>query len=254
MIHGGADVNKRDKNGVPVHFLLCRFDADAAIFQLLIECGIDINAQDTTLGFTFFHNFFNIYRHSKILAICMELNINCNIISNNGKTPIQLFQNLTYQQEQRKSLVKLMAKMEKDKKMRISDDNMLIINYFLPHFYNKCQHELEAMKKHHVALNITFNDLLSKSLNELASYIRNTNLLNYLDSGVSKKFEIYGDLVEIRMRMALARKKILDKCVDVLTLLFNPKYGPKLPRLFFIDVVTSLNSGDLQNLSVTLKI
>ena len=120
-------------------------------------------------------------------------------------------------------------------------------------FRSKCEKEVARMKsKKFVKTNITFYDILTKDLRQLAMCAKNKSIVRAFGSGdYKKKFPIYASMLNRNFRKGEARKEFLEEGNKILDLLFND--CPELPRVCTERILDYLNADDLRALKNTGK-
>ncbi|XP_076683796.1 uncharacterized protein LOC143376905 [Andrena cerasifolii] len=115
-------------------------------------------------------------------------------------------------------------------------------------FESKCEKEVARMKsKKFVNSNITFYDILTKGVTQLAMCAKNESIVGAFRSGDYKtRFPIYASMLNRNFKKGEERKEFLEEGNKILDLLFND--FPKLPRGCIERILNYLNANDLRAL------
>ena len=120
-------------------------------------------------------------------------------------------------------------------------------------FQSKCEIEVARMKSKKFAnTSITFYDILTKDVSQLAMWVKNKSIVKAFGSGDYKKtFPIYASILNWNFRKGKERKDFLEEGNKILDLLFND--FPELPRGFIERILNYLNADDLRALKNASK-
>ena len=92
-----------------------------------------------------------------------------------------------------------------------SNPDLLRVDGNLSYFRDECEEEIASMKSEKVDANISFYNILTKGISQLAIYAGNENVARVLSSGdYKKKFPIYASTINTHFRNGERRKKVLQ--------------------------------------------
>ncbi|CAG9765618.1 unnamed protein product [Ceutorhynchus assimilis] len=239
LLNKGANVNAREKNGSTALHIASRAGKED-IAEILLEFGSDINIT-SRYGFTpldsarqgahFFHNrFTSIYGYHCDTYQTWEQpdpGDSCDAIA---------------------ELLQIHIIKMKIANLYLSERNLEPIwcnNELPPSFWDDCGAEIVSMKSEKMDnANISFYDILAKSTNSLAIYMRNEVIVQVLKSeDYNTKFPIYASMIKSHFRKGVARKELIEQGNKILHFLF--KNLPELPHDCIEKILTYLSGEDL---------
>lgn len=124
---------------------------------------------------------------------------------------------------------------------KFEDDEILKIEKMK----EKCQEEIESMKQYILEnTNINVYQILTKCPHRVAKYVlENNNVIQQLQTPVFvENFPVYSDLLSLRIKKCLERKKILDDDTDYS---FH-RIFPSLPSICIDEILSYLSNHDLK--------
>jgi hypothetical protein len=137
----------------------------------------------------------------------------------------------------------------------LSEKNLRSIssNDEISDFQNECEEEIASMKSEKVSnTNVSFYDILTKGINQLAMYAANESIVQILSSDYYKvKFPIYASMINSNFRKGEKRKKMLEQGDEIFHFLFN-----NFPRLhdYTEKIFGDLSDEDLRILTGAYKL
>jgi len=130
----------------------------------------------------------------------------------------------------------------------VSEKNLRSIsnNDEISDFQNECEEEIASMKSEKVSnTNVSFYDILTKDISQLAMYAGNESIVQILRSDDYKvKFPIYASMINSNFRKGERRKKLLEQGNKMFHFLFNN--FPRLPHDCTEKVFSYLSDEDLR--------
>ena len=123
------------------------------------------------------------------------------------------------------------------------NEDVYFIRNELPLFYDVLKRELDQMMLKKVRVNISYYDILTKSVNVLERRLNKNNLESIQSSEVEKEFPFYGDMFLMRIRKIKERRILVEFCENYFKTLFHLEYEP--PILVTAKMMSYLNAVDL---------
>ena len=113
-------------------------------------------------------------------------------------------------------------------------------------FQKECEEEIESLKSEKVSnANVSFYDILTKDINQLAMYAGNGSIVQILRSDDYKvKFPLYASMINSNFRKGEKRKQLLEQGNKIFHFLF--KNFPQLPHDCIEKIFSYLSDGDLR--------
>jgi len=234
LLKFGAIIDSQDQHGRTALYIASKAGHEQIVIALL-EHGSDINIvskdNHTALDFAMagIHSFYNKFdsydsddyylRRRRIRA--------CEIIADILK----------------RHMVKMKAA-----NIFVSKKNLLYIsnNYEISDFQKECAEEITSMKSEKVSnANVSFYDILTKDISQLAVYAGNEIIVHVLRSdGYKIKFPIYASMINSNFRKGERRKLLLEQGNKIFHFLFND--FPQLPHDCIETVFSYLSDEDLR--------
>jgi hypothetical protein len=143
----------------------------------------------------------------------------------------------------------------KTAKLFVSEKNLLSIssNDEMSDFQKECEEEIASMKIEKISnANVSFYDILTKSVSILAMYARNESIEHILRSEDYKvKFPIYASMINSNFRKGERRKELLEQSNKVFHCILNN--FPQLPHDCTEKIFSYLSDEDLRALIEACK-
>jgi hypothetical protein len=140
-----------------------------------------------------------------------------------------------------------MVKM-KTANLYVSGKNLQSIsgNDEISYFQNECEVEIASMKSEKVGnANVSFYDILTKDMSQLAVYAGNESTVQILRSDDYKvKFPIYASMISSNFRKGERRKELLEQDNNIFHFLSNN--FPQLPHDCIEKIFSYLSDEDLR--------
>ena len=116
----------------------------------------------------------------------------------------------------------------------------------LSDFQKECEEEIASMKSEKVGnANVSFYDILTKGISQLALYAGNESIVQILKSDDYKiRFPIYASMINCNFRNGERRKELLEQGNKVFHFLFNN--FPQLPYVCTEKIFSYLSDEDLR--------
>ena len=123
----------------------------------------------------------------------------------------------------------------------------------LSRFQNECEQEVASMKSGKVGnSSISFYDVLTKGISQLAIYAGNKSMVEVFKSNECKlKFPIYDSMINIQFRKGRRRKEVLDEGSTIFNFFFNNFLG--LSFYCTEKIFSYLSDEDLKTLMVACR-
>ena len=130
----------------------------------------------------------------------------------------------------------------------VSKKNLQSISnsYAISDFQNRCEEEIASMKIEKVGnANVSFYDILTKGISQLAMYAGNESIVQVLRSDVYKgKFPIYASMINCNFRKGERRKEFLEKGHKIFQSFCNSFHA--LPHDCTAEIFSYLSDEDLR--------
>ena len=127
----------------------------------------------------------------------------------------------------------------------ISDDKEL------SYFQDECEEEIASMKSEKIDANISFYNILTKGISQLAIYAGNESVVQVLRSDdYKRKFPIYASTINTHFRNGERRKELLEQGAKIFHFFFN---FLGLPRVCAERIFNYLSDEDLRTLMDACK-
>lgn len=228
-----ANVNAMDHNrNTPIHLLYERIRVTECIesviemVKILIENGASFNAPNEE-GRTFLH---------EIVA---------------DRDNISEYGNNDYYE-----LVRTMVGYTILENPELEKPYYIIAKEEISECWDEISDEIEKMRARNIDGTVTFYDILvSKDINELASYIQNKNVTKELEAkNYKSQFPLYANKIESQFHKGKIRKELLDKGEESIRKLVNIGHGIELPpELVCRKAVKYLPNEDIENLNKAVE-
>jgi ankyrin repeat protein len=142
------------------------------------------------------------------------------------------------------NLERHMVKM-KTANLYLCEKNLLDFSYF-SNFQKECEKEIASMKSELVSdFKVTFYDILTKGVSQLAMYAGNESIAQILRSDDYKiRFPIYASMINSNFRKGEKRKELLEQGSKIFHFLFNG--CPQLPHVCIGEIFSYLSDEDLR--------
>ncbi|XP_043481935.1 putative ankyrin repeat protein RF_0381 [Leptopilina heterotoma] len=127
-----------------------------------------------------------------------------------------------------------------------SREDILIIK----EFQNECRQQIIILQKTKVIddLNVTFYDILVKSTDKIANYMRNEKLLNTIELSYDK-FPAYAKFLTLRIEQAKRKIDLIDMSMNCLLNYIKRNYNNQISVFDLGEVLKFLSMSDLRKLS-----
>jgi len=268
LLECGAKIDTHDKDGKTVLQIAVE-RGHLEIVKVLLKFGAIIDSQDTR-GRTALH-IASKAGHEHIVIALLEHGSDINIVSKGNRTVLDFamagkhsFYNKSDDSDDdgyyvlghgicacgiiSDILERHMVKM-KAADLFVSEKNLCSIsnNDEISSFQNECEVELARMKSEKVSnTNVSFYDILTRGIIQLAMYARNESIVQILTSDDYKiKFPIYASMINRNFRKGERRKELLEQG-EIFHFLFNN--FPQLPYDCTEKVFSYLSDEDLRML------
>jgi ankyrin repeat protein len=268
LLKFGAFIDSKDKYGnTPLHIAARKAYLD--VVEVLLKFDADIDSQDE-YGRTALH-FASKEGCEQIVRALLEHGSDINIMSKNYETPldfagIRIFNiradNYDYSDDYyyyfrgrgisacqiiagilKRHIVKM-----KTANLYVSEKNLLASssNDELSDFQKECEEEIESMLSEKVSnANVSFYDILTKSISQLAMYAGNESIVHIFRSVDYKvKFPIYASMINSNFKRGERRKKLLEHGNKIFHFLFNS--FPRLPHDCTAKIFSYLSDENLR--------
>lgn len=270
LLRFGANVNsKTTENETPIHF--SAEEGSNSIIDMLLEFDADVDCKNEC-GKTALHiacEERNEYIVSELLNYGCDINIMdkrkgtalsqtmCNI-SKYDEVPDNSYDYPHYYDsgdmvDDWKSLGKMLEKQifkMVAAGLYVSAENLFCIHTSseksIP---NECEKEIEDMKNEKISnSNISFKDILTGNINQIAAFTRNQNVVQVLKSEDYKtKFPLYASMIKNYFRKGLKRKELLEQSFKISSILFSSL--PELPLICVEKILGNLTDEELKLLN-----
>jgi hypothetical protein len=117
-------------------------------------------------------------------------------------------------------------------------------NFTISNFQKECEEEIASMKSEKFSNSyVSFYDILTKDISQLAMYARNESIVQILGSDdYKKKFPIYASMINSNFRKGERRKELLEQAHETLH-----SFVHCLPYLCNKKIFSYLSNEDLRN-------
>ncbi|XP_043481934.1 ankyrin-2-like [Leptopilina heterotoma] len=121
-------------------------------------------------------------------------------------------------------------------------------------FQNKCRQQIIIMQETKVIddLNVTFHDILVKSTDEIANYVRNEKLLNTIELSYGK-FPVYAKFLTLRIEQAKRKIDLIDMSMNCLLNYIKRNYKIQISVFDLGEILKFLSMSDLRKLSTVFS-
>ncbi|XP_033213345.1 serine/threonine-protein phosphatase 6 regulatory ankyrin repeat subunit A-like [Belonocnema kinseyi] len=270
LIDSGANINSRNERGqTPLHLavelasVLCHKDK----LKLLADYGSEITVQDED-GNTPLHLAVK-KGNQKGVEILLEYEADLTFLNAEGHTPLGILNRTRCEEinyDRIESVIKSdyyvsyfygnrFSHFEKIACMIIgtivtnveagkyTNEDFYFIRSELRFFYDCLKIELEKMKLKKVRVNISYCDILTKSVGVLEIYLNKKIIESIQSSAIEKEFPFYGDMLRMRIRKIKERHVLVEFCEQCFKILFQLEKEP--PILVTAKIISYLSSVDL---------
>ena len=116
----------------------------------------------------------------------------------------------------------------------------------LSYFQDECEKEIASMKSEKIDANISFYNILTKGISQLAIYAGNESVVQVLRSGdYKRKFRIYASTINTHFKNGERRKELLEQGAEIFHFFFN---FLGLPHVCAERIFNCLSDEDLRTL------
>ncbi|XP_051172608.1 ankyrin-1-like [Leptopilina boulardi] len=133
--------------------------------------------------------------------------------------------------------------------LKIENHLKTIIKFSINDYYKLCNEQLIIMKntKIYNDSDVTYYDILSKPLENIANYIRCEKMVTSLESSYDK-FSAYSELLKARVEKGKQRYQLIDDSINCFFNIIERKYKIQLPCLVIMTIFESLSTIDLRKM------
>jgi ankyrin repeat protein len=268
LLKFGASTDSTDEHGsTPLHMAADKGHLE--VVEVLLKFGADIDSTDEH-GRTALHIAAK-EGHENVFTALLEYGADINIMSINNRTPLDcaMARIRSYYIERDNSYSdyydhgrdihayeRIVAIYErhvvkmKTANLYVSEKNLQSIstNDEITDYQNECEIEIACMKSEEISNpNVTFYDILTKGVIQLATYAMNENIKPILRSDDYKiKFPIYASMINSNFRKGERRNELLEQGNDIFHVLFNN--FPRLPHDCTEKIFSYLSDDDIRTL------
>lgn len=121
--------------------------------------------------------------------------------------------------------------------------------YKLYDWCRECERCLILMEKSEIVndCSVTFNDILTHSVDRVALYIRNEHLLRILES-TYMHFPPYADFLKLSVEKGKRRRDLIDECINCMFNLIKRNYNIQFTTVDIVKIFNYLSVVDLRRL------
>ncbi|XP_026666668.1 serine/threonine-protein phosphatase 6 regulatory ankyrin repeat subunit C-like [Ceratina calcarata] len=254
LIEGGADVNEKDAFGVTALHLAAA-NGNIRIMEILLNSGVDIDSTDLR-GNTALHVASGTDQDEAILTL-IENGADVHIVNRNHETAFHV----NYSQYRPEKLYKFTISQQHLLKMMIAsfdEKNGNVVNLNITTDINgqsqlekECKEEIKRMKSAKIKnTNLTFYDILTKRIDQIALYARSEDVILVLKGGIyQREFPTYEDIIKRRFNRGMVRKELLDEGV----IFFRRYLSTDYDLLCIEKILNCLSHRDLTSLKSACK-
>jgi ankyrin repeat protein len=247
------NINSKTKGGRTALHIAALADC-LEVVEVLLKYGASIDSKDEC-GETALHNACE-ERHDQIVIALLEHGSDINIMNTNNETPLDYADDgissinieLYGDDFSTADILKRHVVKMKTANLFVSKNNLLSINDTdeISDFQNGCEEEIASMKAEKVGnANVSFYDILTKDVSQLAMYAGNDSIVQILRSDDYKiKFPIYASMINRNFKKGERRKELLEQGNNIFHLLFNN--FPQLPHDCTQKIFSYLSDEDLR--------
>ena len=263
LLDSGANVDAQGMYGYTVLHSAVERGCSVIVEHVLKHCP-DVNYINTKdkYGRTALH-IASMKGHKQIVIALLEHGSDINIMSRNNETPLDVakariipfYIRVDSDDFNIADILKRHVVKMKTANLFVSRKNLLSIsnNDEISGFQNGCEVEIASMKSEKVGnANVSFYDILTKDISQLAKYAGNDSIVQILRSDDYKiKFPIYASMINCNFRKGERRKELLEQGNNIIHFLFNN--FPQLPDDCTERVFSYLSDKDLRILIAACK-
>jgi hypothetical protein len=253
----GAGIDSKYEYGnTPLHIAAQKGHLE--VVEVLLKFGARIDSKDED-GRTALH-IASKEGHKQIVIALLEHGSDVNIVSKDNKTPLDFamagmrssyYEVCSYDFKHGHGVADIlichMVKM-KTANLFVSEKNLLSVsnNDEISNFQTKCVDEIASMKSEKTgSANVSFYDILTKGISQLAMYAGNESIVQVLRSDDYKgKFPIYASMINSNFRKGERRKELLEQGHKIFHTSFNS--FPGLPYECSTKIFSYLSDEDLR--------
>ncbi|XP_043479782.1 ankyrin-3-like [Leptopilina heterotoma] len=121
--------------------------------------------------------------------------------------------------------------------------------YKLYDWCHECERQIFFMKESEIVndCSITFYDILTHSVDRVALYIRNENLLRVLESAYMN-FPAYADFLRLSVDKGKRRRDLVDECINCMFSMIRRNYNIQFTTVDIVKIFDYLSVVDLRRL------
>ncbi|XP_043479806.1 putative ankyrin repeat protein RF_0381 [Leptopilina heterotoma] len=136
----------------------------------------------------------------------------------------------------------------------LKDDLEFYKKHNLIEWRDECEREVKLMKETEIANNcrVTFYDILTQSVNKVANYTRNDNLLQNVESSYMQ-FPAYVEFLKLSIEKGKRRRDLLDKFVNSMLNLIKKNNRIQLSTIEINQIFQYLSVVDMRRLLSALS-
>jgi len=261
LLQYNADVNTKFKNDVtPLH--TATYNGHIEIVKVLLKFGANVDSKDKC-GRT------ALYWASKkgqkqIVTALLEHGADINVTTEKNRTPLDYAIHSPYSRVNRHASNdedgyllshEIIADILKRHVVKMKTANLFVNKRYLQSvsrngelsvFQKQCEEEIASMKSEKVGnANVSFYDILTKGISQLAMYAGNESIVKILRSDDYKiRFPIYASMIKCNFRKGERKKELLEQGNKIFHSLLND--FPLLPRVCIEKIFSYLSDEDLR--------
>jgi len=250
LMQYNADVDCKCETGrTPLH--LAARNGRTGIVEVLLKFGANIDSKDK-YGMTALH-FAAKQGQVLVCRVLLEHGADINIMTEGNRTPLDFamtsrFNFNYYSDGIIAETLKGHIVMMKTANLYVNQKDLLTVGNYgeSSDFQKECEEEIASMKSEKFSnANVSFYDILTKGISQLAMYAGNENIVKILRSDVYQiRFPMYASMINSNFRKGKRRKELLEQCNKILHSLFSD--FPLLPHVCIEKIFSYLSDEDLR--------